>query len=96
MPTLPGYKYLGPGNKLKAGKPVNKVDRIARIHDYEYNKSRNKKQIFASDHKAIDRFKGESGFAARAGEYGLKAKNFVEEKILNKTIYPHFSGKYES
>lgn len=32
----PGYSYLGPGNSLDRGQPVNELDKAARIHDYAY------------------------------------------------------------
>ena len=35
--SLPGYKYLGPGNKLNKGKPTNYNDRVAKLHDEEYD-----------------------------------------------------------
>lgn len=35
--TLPGYKYLGPGNELDLGEPTNELDRIAKEHDESYN-----------------------------------------------------------
>lgn len=34
--SLPGYKYLGPGNKLDKGKPTNYNDLVAYIHDIGY------------------------------------------------------------
>lgn len=34
--TLPGYKYLGPGNTLNLGEPTNPLDAIAKIHDEQY------------------------------------------------------------
>lgn len=36
--TLPGYKYLGPGNKLNKGLPTNYDDWVAYIHDIGYGK----------------------------------------------------------
>ncbi len=33
----PGYKYLGPFNKLDKGKPTNELDAIAQRHDHAYN-----------------------------------------------------------
>ena len=36
--SLPGYKYLGPGNKLNKGKPTNYNDFVAYIHDLGYGK----------------------------------------------------------
>ena len=34
--TLPGYKYLGPGNKLDKGEPTDWNDAVAYIHDLGY------------------------------------------------------------
>nr|QKE54888.1 MAG: capsid protein [Parvoviridae sp.] len=34
--SLPGYHYLGPGNKLNKGKPTNFNDFVAYIHDLGY------------------------------------------------------------
>lgn len=34
--TLPGYKYLGPGNKLDKGLPNNHNDLVAFFHDVGY------------------------------------------------------------
>lgn len=35
--VLPGYKYLGPGNGLDKGEPVNKADAAALEHDKAYD-----------------------------------------------------------
>lgn len=35
--SLPGYKYLGPGNSLRKGKPTNKNDAVALAHDIAYD-----------------------------------------------------------
>lgn len=35
--VLPGYKYLGPGNGLEKGEPVNKADAAALEHDKAYD-----------------------------------------------------------
>nr|QKN88779.1 MAG: capsid protein [Dependoparvovirus sp.] len=35
--VLPGYKYLGPGNGLDKGEPVNAADAAAREHDKGYD-----------------------------------------------------------
>lgn len=34
--SLPGYKYLGPGNKIDKGKPNNLNDWVAYVHDMGY------------------------------------------------------------
>lgn len=36
--SLPGYKYLGPGNKQNKGYPTNPSDRAAQEHDLQYGK----------------------------------------------------------
>lgn len=35
--SLPGYKYLGPGNKLDKGVPNGYNDFVAFMHDHGYN-----------------------------------------------------------
>lgn len=34
--TVPGYRYLGPGNHFPNGEPVNRLDAIAKRHDQMY------------------------------------------------------------
>lgn len=36
--TLPGYKYLGPGNPVDSGEPSNRLDAIAQRHDQAYTR----------------------------------------------------------
>lgn len=84
---LPGHKYLGPGNPINNGKPVNKADEIARQHDIAYDKSTTKNEIFNADEKAIASFSKEKGISNTIGEFGLSTKHFVE-KGINRTIYP--------
>nr|QTE03782.1 MAG: capsid protein [Grus japonensis parvo-like hybrid virus] len=36
--VLPGYRYIGPGNEMEAGEPVDEDDRVAKRHDYGYQK----------------------------------------------------------
>ena len=89
--TLPGYKYLGPGNKLNIGKPVNEADSIAERHDWEYNSAKHQEDILESDNKAIDDFRNsfleKPNIGSAAGYLGLGIKhNF--EKAINKVVYP--------
>ncbi|QTZ83170.1 MAG: capsid protein [Pavo cristatus parvo-like hybrid virus] len=35
--TLPGTNYVGPGNKLHKGPPRHHNDRVAQIHDFDYD-----------------------------------------------------------
>lgn len=90
--VLPGYKYLGPGNNLYEGTPVNKADSIARKHDFEYNSAVNKSQVFDSDNRAILSFFNEYSenktFGALVGALGLGAKTSVEQ-FFDTSIYPN-------
>ena len=36
--TLPGYRYLGPGNKMDKGPPTSWDDLVSWFHDKEYEK----------------------------------------------------------
>lgn len=90
--TLPGYKYLGPGNSIQKGEPVNEVDWVAYFHDWSYNKAKNKNEIFVADRWAKKQFGDEflksPSLGVALGYLGISAKNIVEEDILNKTVYP--------
>lgn len=92
---VPGHKYLGPGNKLKSGKPTNSADRIARHHDYEYDRAYNSSHIRKSDNKAIVRFAQDfaknRNYGSALGALGLTAKSGFE-RLTNKVIYPNISG----
>lgn len=97
--TFPGYKYLGPGNSLDEGEPVNVVDEIARRHDHEYDKANSKDQIFESDQRAIKDFANsfveKPSFGAAAGTLGLGIKH-LSEKAIGKVIYPDIGNYYGS
>lgn len=36
---VPDHRYLGPGNPLENGQPMNRVDEAARTHDLDYIKA---------------------------------------------------------
>lgn len=85
----PGYKYLGPGNKLNSGKPVSKADSVARDHDLSYSVAKSADDIRAADWKAIGDFAnsiGEDPFGGVIGAVGLGAKYGVES--LTGVLYP--------
>lgn len=96
--TLIGYKYLGPGNSLDKGEPVNTADAIAYKHDVRYSQAKNKEDIFSADRDAIqdfhNDFKSNPNFGNALGLIGLGIKHTVESG-LNKVIYPqNISGQY--
>ena len=63
---IPGYQYAGPGTKLKKrlkrGDPgINRLDRIAKQHDIDYDKARSLQDKWKADTKmikAIERLPG--------------------------------------
>ena len=54
----PGYQYMGPGTHLKKrlareDPGINRLDRIAKVHDMDYDKAKNLKDKWAADRKMI-------------------------------------------
>jgi len=55
---LPSYQYAGPGTRLKKrlqrGDPgINRLDRIAKIHDIDYSNAKNLQDKWKADDKMI-------------------------------------------
>ena len=57
--TLPGSKYIGPGNKMDLGAPVNEADANAYQHDVDYDnylkKGHSAKHVYTSYSDADER-----------------------------------------
>lgn len=91
----PGHNYLGPGNPLENGEPVDEADRIAKIHDYAYSTAKTKSDIYNSDGQAIKDFASDfikhPNLPAAAGAVGLSLKTGVE-RLTNSVIYPNLPG----
>ena len=52
--TLPGHKYLGPGNSLNTGEqPLDKDDLLAFNHDHDYNKAKTPEEVREADREHI-------------------------------------------
>lgn len=87
----PGHNYLGPGNDLINGPPVDKADEIAREHDYSYHNADNSTDIFKSDVtntiKFAKDFIDKPNLPSFSGALGLGLKTYVESS-LGQTIYP--------
>ena len=79
---LPGYRYAGPGTKLKKrlkrGDPgINRLDRIAKQHDIDYNKARSLQDKWKADTKmikAIERLPGKKALTEKAVKKIMQAK----------------------
>ncbi len=82
--VLPFYKYVGPGNTLNRGRPVNKADWAARIHDKAYT------EILRKGRRAYTRFNEADAAMLRSvkGDYsfgGLAARGtFGLKKLITK------------
>ena len=78
----PGYQYMGPGTHLKKrlarGDPgINRLDRIAKAHDIDYDKAKNLKDKWAADRKMIakiDQLPGSKNLTERIVRRIMKAK----------------------
>lgn len=94
--VFPGHKYLGPGNKLDCGDPVDSDDAIARDHDRAYEMAVCKEDVYLADRKAIfsfmiDWFTNKNWHSA-IGAVGLAFKHFTE-KLLHLVLYPRLGKK---
>lgn len=83
---LPGHKYLGPGNKLDEGEPVDEDDLIARHHDEDYARAVNEEEIREADREAISSFAASGSAHGLIGAAGLGLKYGVES--LTGVLYP--------
>lgn len=89
--NVPGYRYLGPGNKLNNGKPVNSADSIARDHDFAYERAKSASDIRSADRQAIGQFIGDKSIGGAIGAAGLGAK-YIGESIVG-VQYPNMSKR---
>ena len=93
---FPGHKYLGPGNKLDSGSPVDGDDLIAQQHDIDYESAEDKDDIFKADEKAIFAFIFDwiknNNWHSIVGAMGLGVKHLTE-MIIGKVLYPKLKQK---
>ena len=87
MPLFPGHNYLGPGNPLPNGEPVDEDDAIAREHDYAYAAAKTKDDIRKADQIAIQKFSKVNNWHATVGATGLRLKN-IGESFVGEQLYP--------
>lgn len=85
--VFPGSKYIGPGNEMNKGKPVDEADANAYQHDMDYDnylkKGRSKKDVYLgysdADKRLLKNTKATTpnGFVVKAGMHA--------KRLLNKT-----------
>lgn len=104
--TLPGSKYIGPGNPVDSGTPTNRVDFAAKQHDIAYSEAKNNQDVRQADiefkqsaqnsvAEALS-FGGNpiEGLHGAAGYLGIQSKNLFEDTFYHgESIYPSFTGK---
>lgn len=105
--VLPGSNYIGPGNPLDAGEPTGDADKVAQVHDHDYQDIINQAKeagisrrqfqeaIRKADDRAIEKFWNvwdtTHDWKAAVGYLGLRIKAGVEHHT--GVLYPSFSGK---
>lgn len=100
--TVPGYKYLGPGNSLNRGQPNNQIDEDAQEHDQAYDKAKTSQEVSEADNKFVNKaldhivnainLKENSAntIGAGIGAIGIGTKQAIEKH--SGVIYPSVSG----
>lgn len=89
--VLPFHNYIGPGNPLYSGEPVNRADVVAQKHDWEYHTATSQQQVRDSDSRARENFKDNfilyGGVSDALGYLGLSAKS-AAESVVGHVLYP--------
>lgn len=102
MPQIlfPGHRYLGPGNPIENGDPVDEDDRIAQRHDIAYEDARTRGDVRRADRVAIRDFSRDlvrtGNWHSAVGAAGLGIKYAAE--TLVGVQYPRLNsgrGYYE-
>lgn len=81
--SLPGYNYLGPGNKLDKGPPTDKNDRTAEKHDWGYDRIVRRGQDpywnYNNDDRRAQRDFDHSSYGGTAGRAFFTGKRFAAQ-----------------
>lgn len=84
--VFPRHRYLGPGNDLDSGEPVDEDDRIAQRHDYAYAEAVSAEDILRADEHAIEDFWND--FASTGNFHSLAGKiKFIFRVIINFSFW---------
>lgn len=94
--VFPGHRYLGPGNDLNSGEPVDTDDLIAQEHDHAYESARCEEDVFNADETAIFKFICDwirnKNWHSAIGAIGLSLKH-ATEKLIRRVIYPRLGQR---
>lgn len=82
---FPYHKYLGPGNQITYEEPIDSDDRIALLHDLDYELATKESDIYKADSSAVNEFLNDflktGNWHSLFGVYGLSLK-YIVEKII--------------
>lgn len=92
--NYPWHRYLGPGNVINNGEPIDEDDRIAREHDEAYERALNDDDIRNADQEAIGEFLSLNSPHGYVGAAGLSLKYGVES--LSGVLYPNMKRREPS
>lgn len=84
---VPGYRYLGPGNPLNNGEPVNALDRLAQIHDHAYDRATLPEHIHSADLEFIAGAKAVGTPMARTAAAAIRLK--LDTERITGVQYPN-------
>nr|QOD39572.1 VP [uncultured densovirus] len=83
--SLPGHKYIGPGNTIDDTQPIDVDDSIAREHDINYENAKTQEDIQEADKHGADDFLSDvidnHNPHSVVGYIGLKAKEAFEKTV---------------
>lgn len=94
---FPFHNYLGPGNHINNGPPVDPDDEIALRHDLDYETATKPEQVRQADEEAIADFKRNytdtGNWHSVLGAMGLTFKYKVES--FTGVLYPPVGGPWQ-
>lgn len=99
--SLPGYKYLGPGNAIDKGEPVDYNDWVAYIHDLGYGKIIDRGgnpyiQFSDADEEALARFQFDSFGGASAITFFTIKRLLWEAGLISRIDAKGIKQLYDS
>ncbi|KAF5287673.1 hypothetical protein FQA39_LY15773 [Lamprigera yunnana] len=87
---FPYHKYLGPGNSLNLGKPIDEDDRIALVHDIHYSLLKSNEDIRRADEESILEFY--KNFLTTGNWHSLIGDNNIDTAVVENTINTPITG----
>lgn len=92
--NFPLHQYVGPGNQLDRGTPIDEDDVIAKEHDEAYDKAKTVEDVQLADEDAFQQFITDwlenGNYHSLLSAIGIKGKAYVEKLIGHR--YPNLTG----